>query len=148
MKTEKVIAAGVLPVCPSTGRILLVQRGMGQSHSGTWACFGGGFEPSIDLNPKDNAKREFVEESRFAGKYSISNRPLYVNENNMMDFYTYLGIFQTEFTPDIEKEKEAMDFGWFYLDELPENLLPGFAETIKNKYQTIQKIICFYSDNC
>lgn len=148
MKTEKVIAAGVLPICPKTGRILLIRRGMHQTNPGLWACLGGKFDDSVDKNPKDTGKREFIEESRFSGKYKISKTPLYVNHNNHMNFYTYLGLFSDEFTPDIEKEKEAMDFGWFYINELPNDLVPGFAETIEKKLKTLQRIICFYSKNC
>jgi microcystin-dependent protein len=42
MKNEKVIAAGVLPICTKTGRILLVRRGFNQPQPGTWATFGAG----------------------------------------------------------------------------------------------------------
>lgn len=62
MKTEKVIAAGVLPICKATGRILLVRRGFNQSGSGKWACFGGKFEQD-DKDLSETALREFVEES-------------------------------------------------------------------------------------
>jgi len=148
MKTEKTIAAGVLPICAKTGRILIIRRGMNQPHPGLWACFGGKFDSSIDKNPKDTAQREFVEESSFSGKYKISTMPLYVNRNNHSDFYTYIGVFDEEFIPDLEKGNEAVDYGWFYLDETPQELLPGFSETIEKKHETLRKIICFYSGKC
>ena len=44
MKSEKVIAAGVLPICTKTGRVLLVRRGFNQPQTGTWATFGGKYE--------------------------------------------------------------------------------------------------------
>ncbi len=148
MEIGKKIAAGVLPICAKTGRILVIRRGLEQSGGGLWACFGGKFEPEVDKNPKNTAKREFVEESRHTGRYKISRLPLYVNNDNHKAFYTYIGVFEEEFIPDLESGNEAIDYGWFYLDEMPEALLPGFKETIDKKYKTLQNIICFYSEKC
>lgn len=141
METGKKIAAGVLPICQKTGRILLIKRGPEQSNPGKWACFGGKFEDGLDKGPKETAKREFAEESQFIGKYKISKAPLYVNKNNHSMFYTYVGIFNSEFTPDLTVEKEATEFGWFSIDSLPEDLLGGFKETVVNKSKTLHKLI-------
>lgn len=148
METGRKIAAGVLPICKKTGRILIVRRGMNQPKPGTWACFGGKFDSEIDNNPKDTAKREFVEESKYTGKYKISKTPLHVNTDTHSSFYTYIGIFDEEFVPDLEAAGEAIDYGWFYLDETPEGLLPGFKKTLEEKHKTLENIICFYSGNC
>ncbi len=148
METGKKIAAGVLPVCTTTGRMLIVQRGLHQPSPGLWACFGGKWEEKLDKSPKDTAKREFVEESKYAGRFKISKTPLHINESNHSVFYTYIGVFDEEFTPDIENSGEAMDYGWFYLDEIPGDLLPGFKKTLEEKKKTIQNIICFYSGKC
>lgn len=148
METGKKIAAGVLPVCAKTGRILIIKRGPNQPSPDLWACFGGKFDEEIDKNPKDTAKREFVEESGYIGKYKISRLPLYVNTDNHKLFYTYIGIFNEEFIPDLEKGQEATEYGWFELGSIPEFLLPGFKETIEQKQKTLQNIICFYSEKC
>lgn len=148
MKTGKKIASGILPICAKTGRILMVRRGLHQSNPGTWACFGGKFEEGVDKEPKDNAKREFKEESKFKGRYKISNFPLHINKSNHDTFYMYVGIFDEEFTPDIGDGEEAMDYGWFSLDEMPEALLGGFKEAIQKKQKTLKNIICFYSGKC
>lgn len=148
MQVGKRIAAGVLPICSKTGRVLIIKRGPNQSGSGLWACFGGKFEEGLDKGPKDTAKREFAEESGYTGKYKISRTPLYVNKDTHSAFYTYVGVCDEEFIPDIENGHEATDYGWFYLDETPENLLPGFKETIEKKHKTLQNIICFYSGKC
>lgn len=148
METGRKIAAGVLPICTKTGRLLVVRRGMHQPKPGLWACFGGKFDSEIDKSPKDTAKREFVEESKYTGKYKISKTPLHVNKDNHSAFYTYVGIFDEEFTPDLEAAGEAMDYGWFNLDEMPEGLLPGFKKTLEEKHKTLKKLICFYSGNC
>lgn len=141
METGKKIAAGVFPICSKTGKVLIIQRGMQQSGAGLWACFGGKFEPGLDKSPKDTAKREFAEESCYAGLYKISRTPLYVNKDNHRLFYTYVGIFEEEFIPDLEKAGEAMNYGWFSLDEMPKALLPGFKEAIEKTYSTLKNII-------
>jgi ADP-ribose pyrophosphatase YjhB (NUDIX family) len=140
MRTEKKIAAGVLPICPSSGRVLLIRRGLHQSHPGKWACFGGGFEEE-DGNPRETAKREFKEESFFNGKYKILKKPIDVYNTNHLIFYTYVGVFKDEFIPDIESGEEAMDYGWFYLHQLPEALVPGFQSMIDENMDELTKII-------
>ncbi len=144
MQVGKKIASGVLPFCKETGRFLIIRRGFNQSNPGMWACFGGKFEPGVDKNPKDNAKREFTEESGYTGRYRISRFPLYVNSDNHSVFYTYVGLFNEEFVPDLENGNEAIDFGWFYLDEMPEALLYGFKEAIEKKHNTLKNIIAFH----
>jgi 8-oxo-dGTP pyrophosphatase MutT (NUDIX family) len=141
MKNEKVIAAGVLPICTKTGRVMLIRRGFNQPQPGTWATFGGKYEKGDDLNPKDNAMREFVEESGFYGK---SNKPLDVLDSNHLRFYTFVGLFDEEFVPDLEKEEEAIDYGWFYLGEFPEDLHPGVSEMLEKSRKTMENIICFF----
>lgn len=144
MEIGKIIASGVLPLCTKTGRILLARRGFNQPQPGVWANFGGKFERGEDRDPKDNAIREFTEESGYRGKFKISNKPLHIFEDNHLKFYTFLGLFDSEFTPDLEKENEAIDFGWFYLDELPEDLHPGVIEMFEDSKNTLQNVICFF----
>ena len=146
MKTGKLIAAGVLPICKSTGRIMLIRRGQHQSQAGTWAAFGGKFEKGEDRNPKDTAIREFTEESGYKGKFKISSSPLDVHETTHLAFYTFVGLFDTEFVPDLGPSEEASDYGWFYLNEFPSELHKGVSEMfIKNK-KTLENIICFHQN--
>lgn len=147
MKSEKVIAAGVLPICTKTGRILLVRRGFDQPQPGTWATFGGKYEKGEDTSPMDNARREFAEESGYYGKFKISNKPLDVLDSNHLKFYTYVGLFDEEFTPNLAKEDEAIDYGWFYLEEVPEDLHPGVFEMLEKKKKTLTNIIWFFTAN-
>ena len=123
---------------------MLIRRGFNQPQPGTWATFGGKYEKGDDLNPKDNAMREFVEESGFYGKFKISNKPLDVLDSNQLKFYTFVGLFEEEFVPDLEKEQEAVDYGWFYFDEFPEDLHPGVSEMFEKNKKTIENIICFF----
>ena len=147
MEVGKRIAAGILPICAKTGRLLIIKRGPHQPKPGLWACFGGKFDEA-DKGPKDTAKREFVEESGYTGKYKISRLPLYVNNNNHSSFYTYIGIFDEEFVPDLENGNEAVEYGWFNMGDFPSGLMPGFQEAIVKKEKTLQNIICFYAGKC
>ena len=88
--------------------------------------------------------REFVEESGYYGKFRISNKPLDVLDSNHLRFYTFVGLFDEEFVPDLEKEEEAIDYGWFYLGEFPEDLHPGVSEMLEKSRKTMENIICFF----
>lgn len=55
-------------------------------------------------------------------------------------------MFDEEFTPDIQSSGEAIDYGWFYLGEFPNDLLYGVDEMFKNNKKTLENIICFYQD--
>lgn len=125
---------------------MLVRRGLDQSNPGTWATFGGKFEKGEDKDPKQNAIREFVEESGYKGKFKISNKPLDVHYTNHLQFYTFVGLFDEEFVPDLSSADEAIDYGWFYLGEFPSELLPGVGEMFDSKMKTLRNIICFYQD--
>lgn len=139
---KKIIAAGILPICEKTGRIMLIRRGMDQSGPNLWAFFGGKFEDGIDSSPKDTAKREFREESGIKNPlYRISKMPFYINDDNFLRFYSYIAIFEDEFVPNLEEEDEAQDYGWFYLDEVPDTLLPGVKEALDVKGDYIRKVI-------
>ncbi len=121
---------------------------MDQPQPNTWAFFGGGFEEGVDQTPKDTAKREFTEESgRNDLKYQISSEPFYVNDDNFLRFYSYIGIFNEEFVPDLTKEDESQDYGWFYFSELPDNLLPGVQESFGEKGDVIMKLINKFFNN-
>jgi 8-oxo-dGTP pyrophosphatase MutT (NUDIX family) len=145
MSTGKKIAAGIIPIHPPSGKIMMIKRGMDQSHPNTWSFFGGGFEDE-DLNPKTTAKREFAEESGMDSiKYYISTDPVYVNNDNHLRFYNYIGVFTEQFVPDLEKENEAQDYGWFSLDTLPHNMHPGAVELFKEKSDLIRKVIDFHA---
>src|ERR1035437_8990860 len=112
METGKMIAAGILAVCSTTGRILLCRRGMKGQNPNCWATFGGKFEECEDKNPKDAAKREFKEETSYDGPMAISKNVLYINSDNHLVFYNYIGVVKEEFTPIIDEE--SLDSGWFY----------------------------------
>lgn len=140
MKTGngKILAAGIVPYCPNTNRFLLVRRGVQQPEPNTWAFLGGKFEEDEDKGPRDNAKREFAEESNYKKKYLLRKNPIFVNKNHHLVYYNYLGLFDDEFVPVIGEE--AQDYGWFMLDDFRgTNIHPGVQEMIDSG--TFEKII-------
>lgn len=138
------IAAGILPICTSTGRILLGRRSFDSNPPNTWALFGGTFEEE-DLTPQKTAIREFGEETKYCGGYSISNKPLHILKDNFVRYYTYVGLFDKEFIPYVNGEdkdsQEHLDYGWFDLYCLPDNMLFDLIKVFDEKWDTIECII-------
>lgn len=140
---KKRIAAGVIPIHPESETIIMIRRGMDQSHPNTWSFFGGKYD-DIDGNPKETAKREFKEESGMGNfKYNISTKPIYINDDNHLRFYNYAVLVDERFVPDLEKEGEAQDYGWFSLDNLPHNMHPGAEEFFAEKEELVRSLIAF-----
>jgi len=138
METKK-IGAGILMIDAETGDILLGRRGFNNTHSANfWAPFGGTLE-TRDGHPKVTAKREFEEESGINVPFTISNSPFYINDDQHLSFYSYLGTVEEKFHVAISGE--SLGYGWFPLDKLPDNLLPGFKELVDNNKERLEKTI-------
>lgn len=121
------IFAGILCLHKDSKRILLGLR----SDSKEWSIFGGHFKDS-DIVIKNTATREFNEETLCQTPYKISNEPIYIFKNNFLRYYTFLTIFEEMFEPKIEKEH--LEYSWFKLDCLPDNILLECKEMLdKNK---------------
>jgi ADP-ribose pyrophosphatase YjhB (NUDIX family) len=135
---KKKIGAGVFAIDRFTGKILLCKRGLDGSYPESWATFGGTFEER-DVTPRETAKREFKEETNNTSTYLMSKKPFFVNSSNFIDFYTYLGVFDGQ--PEIRINEESLSYGWFDLESLPEKLIPGLENLLKNKKDFIKKFI-------
>lgn len=156
MVGNKHVGAGILPISKTTGRILLGRRNFGPEHThpNCWGLFGGTYEDKDD-QPKVTAKREFQEETKFDGCYTISDRPLYIYNSNHNIYYTFVGIFNDEFEPCVAGEdkhsQEHLDYGWFTLEEIcksaDSNFIFDLKESILNKKDVIQRIIDYYCAN-
>lgn len=135
MENANKIGAGIIAIDKQTGELLLGKRANGSNFS----PFGGTFELK-DGNVKTTAKREFSEETGGVDtNYEISKTPFFVQKTPEVIFYSFLGIFDKKFQPNITNEH--LNSGWFGLDNLPSNLLPGFAELIKTKEPELKSII-------
>lgn len=141
---QRLVGAGVLPICPTTKRVLLCRRGEHQSNPLEWASWGGGFEEGTDATPRECAKREFWEETRCRDSYKISNKPIYTVSNNKIHYYLYAGIFKYEFIPDIETEKEASGWGWFSLEDLPSPMLKDLKDFFDKDARIVENLIRYF----
>lgn len=137
---KKHIAAGIFAIDTQTGKVLLDRRSMDSYFPNTWGLFGGTFD-KIDEFPKETAKREFWEETKVNVPYKISKKPFHINEENIYTFYTYIGLFDGQF--DVIISDESAGFGWFDLESLPENLIPGLKLLMEEKGNEIKSFIIF-----
>lgn len=135
---SKKTGAGILMIDAKTGDILLGKRGFQSSEANTFAPFGGTFEVK-DIHPKTTAMREFEEESGINVPYTISNNTFDVQNNQHLTFYTYLGVVDEKFLPDLSNE--SLGYGWFSIEHLPNNLLTGFKVMLDKKMPELRQAI-------
>lgn len=136
------MAAGILPICTSTKRVLLSKRHPHVMYPNSWASWGGKFEKELgDVTPQDCAKREFWEETRIAEKYLFLKRPVHIYEDERVLYYTFIGFFEHEPTPDILAEGGLADYAWFKLDELPEPLMPEFEIMMQEEMHILKEMV-------
>ena len=141
---QKIIAAGMLAICPETGRYLILKRRNDVKYPGYWGL-PGGFLDEEDGYPKITAIREFKEETKYKGLIKLSKEPLFVEKSNHLDFYFYVGILPYEFVPDLQGEckcsPESLDYKWIELDSKNDNIIPTIISTIEIKRDLIEKVI-------
>lgn len=135
---KRQVAAGILAIEKETGKILLILRSNLCPQPNTWSNVGGKMDPE-DENPKTTAIREFKEEVNPDDFYMISKMPFFINEDRFLKFYTYLAIFEKKFVPVLNEEN--IDYGWFDLDDLPDNVMPACQFLFEKKHGDIKKII-------
>lgn len=141
---QKILGAGILAFDKSTGRVLLGRRGMdtGMYDRNCYSPFGGTFEKK-DGNPRTTAIREFSEETGCQVPYQLSKKPFFINDDNHVKFYTYIGIFEKEFPVKINNE--SLDYCWFDIKSLPENLHPGVKEMFSKRYEDLKAFADYIS---
>lgn len=140
---KKMLAAGILAVDKISGKILMIKRSILCPEPNTWANVGGKVDQD-DLSVRDAAIREFKEEVQPDSPYLLSKKPFFINENEHLKFYTYLAFFDNKFVPILNEEN--IDYNWFDLDELPQNLLPACRLLFNMKKNDLKKIISFYTN--
>ena len=108
--------AGILFVCPSTKKVLLLLRAEGGEDANVWCSLGGKGE--LGETPMETAVREVWEEGQIGPKqYKLVEEPLRINQNTpTFKFITYLGLVDQEFSPVINYEHT--DAKWFSFDEI------------------------------
>ena len=124
-------AAGVLPLCVKTGRVLLTLRSQQVMEPGTWGIPGGRImDGSTKRNretgelfvepvetPAEGALREFREETFYTGDVELV--PLYVYKDRLQGFffYNFLGLVKSEFSEKrVGQSWEVEIARWMTLD--------------------------------
>lgn len=138
---NKTYAAGILAIDKITGKILLVKRSSLCPEPNTWANVGGKVDDD-DPSPRHAAIREFKEEVQPDSAYFLSKKPFFINENEHLKFYTYLGLFENKFVPILNEEN--IEYDWFDINDLPHNLMPACKLLFDVKKNHLIKIIKNY----
>ena len=144
---DKVIAAGLLAICPETEKFILLKRRNSVKFPNYWGLPAGKFDEK-DVYPKKTALREFREETGYSGKVKISKEPLYLENDNHTDFYFYIGILPFEFIPNLQGEgcgdPESLDYKWVSVDckwNEDDKIIPSIISVLDLKYKKIKAVI-------
>ena len=137
------VAAGILPICTETKRILVGFRSKHVHMGECWGTIGGKLDiesENIDII-KSEALREFEEECEFYGKMKLYNAYVYVNKESDFRYYNFIGEVKEEFKPVLNWENTEIK--WFTYDELLKlkNKHLGLIELLNNSKDLINKVL-------
>ena len=135
--------AGVLPICKTTGKILVAMRSDFVNEPNTWGVFGGKIDNPAPggkrETPEEAAKRELEEESGFKGHFEIIPAFIFTSNDKTFKYSNFLGIVEKEFKPKYDWETAYAE--WMTLQELIE-LEPkhfGLDNLLRNSLELIKK---------
>ena len=135
------VGAGLLPVCSSTGRILLGLRSKYVNEPETWAGFGGKLDDMETNDPQEAAKQEFMEETGYDGDINLITSYVFRTQDKRFTYHNFIGVLEHEFEPRLNWETDSSK--WVTFEEMmkisPKHF--GLKELLKNDIQTIEKII-------
>jgi len=132
--------SGMLFICSTTKRFLVVLRSKIVNEPGKWAVVGGRVDPG-DKNVLEAAKREVKEELSYEEEYDTHLVHTYLSKSGKFTYYNYVGIVKDEFTPVLDDETD--DFKWVCWDELNkmEDLHFGIIELLEKKSKELINIL-------
>lgn len=108
------MAAGVLPICSVTGRILVAYRSKHVNEPHTYGVFGGKLDDG-ETSPIEAAKRELHEESGYNGHFNIIPAFVFKSSGGGFEYHNFIGIVDHEFKPAFDWETESAK--WLTLKE-------------------------------
>lgn len=106
--------AGVLPIAIESRRFLICHRSPHVQEPNTFNVWGGAIDD--DENPKESAKREFMEETGFDRKLELIPAYVFKASNGKFTYYNFIGILKNEFEPTLDWESQGYE--WLTYDEL------------------------------
>ena len=130
---KNIVAAGICYYCPSTGKVLLGQRGAdSDGGSGEWAAFGGKLEDGETLI--QCAVREVQEETGYKESkpmaLRLNYRSTWTHGDVRVVFYCFMQAVPAEFKLPQLDQTEHSKAGWFPADKMPAGLLKPFASNL------------------
>ena len=131
-------AAGILPICIKTKRLLIALRSEDVMEPNTYGIFGGKLDDHED-NHKKVAIRELYEETEFDSNIILIQA--YIFEDINFKYYNFLGLVENEFEAILNWENSKVI--WMTLEEvlkLP-NKHYGLKALIKESYDLILKYV-------
>lgn len=127
---KEIICSGGLFLAKDTNRFLFLCRTQGKT-AGTWGLVGGKKEPN-DLTPHDTLMREISEE---VGETPVIKKvvplELFISNDNLFQYNTYVLIIDNEFTPILNNEHSG--YAWCDLGIWPKPLHRGVKTSLGNK---------------
>ena len=130
-------AAGILPICPTTGRILLALRSRHVNDPLVWSGCGGKIDPGED--PETAALREMKEELKYSGPINLIEAFVFTTPGDDFRYYHFIGLVNKEFKPRLDWETQEAH--WLTLDEmlsLRDQWHPGFESFWENSENIIR----------
>jgi 8-oxo-dGTP pyrophosphatase MutT (NUDIX family) len=94
--------AGVLPICTTTGRILVGLRSRYVNEPNTWGLFGGAIDEAEQ--PARAAKRELAEELGYRGAIKLLPAYVFTSPGGGFKFFNFLGLVTDEFKARLDWE--------------------------------------------
>jgi len=124
-------AAGILPVCSRTGRVLLILRSQQVMDPGVWGIPGGRIMdgsirqdrygrhvPEPIETPVQGAVREFREETGYNGRVDLVDLYVFRDKTHGFAYYNFLGLVRKEFSEaKVEENWEVEVAMWMTIEE-------------------------------
>ena len=114
------VGAGILPICRSTGRLLIAHRSRYVQEPNTWGIWGGKLDLEEDEETLDDietaAEREFYEEAGYDGDLELIPSFVYRAPGGNFEYHNFIGIIDEEFSPRLDWENKG--FRWMTYEEL------------------------------
>lgn len=111
------IGAGILPVCNTTGRVLVGLRSRHVMEPNTWGTFGGklDIDEGIDESIKEAAMREMEEELGFFDHINLVDAYVF-KDGNRFSYHNFFGVVPREFEPQLNWENSKAV--WMTVEQL------------------------------
>lgn len=127
---DKVRASGALIIAEDTGNILLIFRSSKCADPNVWCGVGGKIEEGEST--EEACRREIEEEIGYLQTAPMVLRPIFLFENDTLEFHNHIGVVPNEFYPKLNWESAG--YVWCRLDCLPSPQHYGLQAILNDPY--------------